>query len=77
MAPDKLILLIELAPHLDPPIEYKALNRLSNRKGNNFPEHKRQIGQSKFYDEDEVREWYTLYKRINTNRGRRPNGVTR
>lgn len=68
-----LVLLIELAPKLEPPIEYKALNRLSNREGNDFPKIKRRIGQHKFYDADQVTEWYGLWKRANGNRGRRPN----
>lgn len=69
-----LILLIELAPKLNPPVTYHALHRLSMREGLDFPEVKKSIGQHKFYDEAEVTEWYGLWKRANGNRGRKKNG---
>lgn len=68
---DELIMLSEIAPKLDPPINYRALHRLANSGTNNtFPEVKKEWGVHKFYDEQEIREWYAVYKRVNRRRGR-------
>lgn len=69
--PDKLVLLIEIAPELDPPIDHRALHRIASRDLKNFPEPKKEIGRHKYYDREELVEYYTLYKRANKNMGRK------
>jgi hypothetical protein len=62
-----LVLLMELVPKLEPRLDIKGLYRLAAKENLNFPEVKKVIGRHKFYDEDEVVEWYTLYKRATMN----------
>lgn len=63
----ELILLLEIAPQLVPPTSYNNLHRLSAKSNLNFPEVKKVIGRHKFYDRDELVEWYALYKRATMN----------
>jgi len=55
-------LLKTIAPNLTPPIDIKILYRHA-AKGEKigFPEVKKQYGIHKYYEEDEVQEWWTAW----------------
>jgi hypothetical protein len=61
-----LKLLSLIARELDPPITESGLDRLSKRKDIEFPEAKKTIGRHRFYDEDEMKEWWSLWSQIST-----------
>lgn len=64
-----LVLLKNLAPKLRPRIDVKLLYRHASKGTNNFPEVKKQLGIHKFYEEDEIREWWSLW--IEVTKGHR------
>ena len=45
---------------LHPKVVYKWIER---REGNDFPEHKTELGKYKFYDIREVERWWKLYSK--------------
>ena len=60
-----LKLLSSIAPILDPPTQYRLLHRLSMKADKvSFPEVKKAVGIHKFYEEDEVIEWWSFWIEI-------------
>jgi hypothetical protein len=55
-------LLRDIAPTLKPPIEIRLLYR--HAKKPHFPDVKKQRGVHKWYDENEVQEWWTDWQEI-------------
>jgi hypothetical protein len=61
-----LKIISRIAAELDPPITVSGLDRLSKRDDIKFPEVKESIGRHKFYDEDEVKDWWVLWSQVST-----------
>lgn len=46
------------------------LSEWARKEGNGFPEPKETLGRYKFYDPEEVKRWYILYRKATRNMGR-------
>lgn len=65
---DRLFPIRTIAEELD--VDLNQMHSWAHGRNNGFPQVAKRLGRYTLYDIDEVRDWYTLYKRVTAGQGR-------